>query len=51
MLAHEHAGRPRVVEMDVAEQQVANVGELESARSKPGLEAVDRGRRPAVEER
>ncbi len=39
MLADERAGRARVVEMDVAEQQVAHVGEREPGFGEPGLSA------------
>ena len=51
MLAHEHAGRAGMVEMDVAEQQVADVGQLQAARRERRLQRVDRHRGPAVEER
>jgi hypothetical protein len=51
VLAHEDARRARVVEMDVAEQQVADVGEREPAVGEAGLERVDRRRGAAVEDR
>ena len=51
MLAHEHARGARVVEVDVAEQQVADVAEREPAPCEARLQRVDRRRRPAVEER
>ena len=51
MLAHEHAGRARVVEMDVAEQQMAHVGELHAVLLEAALQRGDRRRRAAVEER
>jgi hypothetical protein len=41
----------RVVEVDVAEQQVAEVGEREATLGEPALERGDAGRGPAVEER
>ena len=51
MLADERARRARVVEMDVAEQEVADVGQREAAGGEPGLQRVDRRGRAAVEER
>ena len=39
VLAHEHARGARVVEVDVAEQQVAEVGEREPLLREPGLSA------------
>ncbi len=38
MLADEHTGRARVVEVDVGEEQVAEVGEVEPSFGKPRLE-------------
>ncbi len=51
MLAHEHARRAGVVEVDVAQQQVPDVGELQPARGQPGLQRLDRRARAAVEQR
>ena len=42
MLAHEHAGCARVVEMDVAEQEVADVGQLQPSDGKTAPPASDR---------
>ncbi len=50
MLAHEQSGGAGVVEMDVAEQQVADVSQLHSARRECGLQRVDRDGGPAVEQ-
>ena len=51
VLANEHTGRPRVVEVDVREEQVTDVAELEP----PCAERVPQGRhaarRAAVEQR
>ena len=44
-------GRARVVEVDVREQQVPDVGQLEVELAQALLEARQRRRRPAVEER
>ena len=49
MFPDEHACRPGVVEMDVAEQQMADVGELQAVLRKPCLQRVDRRRGAAVE--
>ena len=51
MLAHERPGGAGVVEVDVGEQQVADVGELEPALGQSCLQRGDAGGRPAVEER
>ncbi len=51
MLADEHACRPRVVEVDVREKQVADVGEVEAPLREPCLQVRDACRRTAVEER
>jgi len=51
MLAHEHAGRARVIQMDVAEQQVAEVRQLQTALCESGFQRLDGRGRPAVEER
>ena len=51
MLAHERARGARVVEVDVREQQVADVGQRETVRGQPVLQPRDADRRPAVEER
>ena len=50
MLADEDARRPGVVEMDVTEQQMADVGELHTVVRKPCLQRIDGRRGPAVEE-
>ena len=50
-LAHERARGSRVVEVDVREEQVADVGEVEAALGESGLQVRDAGRRAAVEER
>ena len=51
VLAHERARGARVVEVDVREQQVADVGQGETVRGQPVLQPRDADRRPAVEER
>ena len=51
MAANEHAGRAGVVEVDVGEQEVRDVGELEASLLQLGLEPLDARGRPAVEER
>src|SRR5581483_4259855 len=51
MLAHERPRRARVVEVDVAEQQVTDVLEREALRREACTQRLDRRRRPAVEER
>src|SRR6266404_2625607 len=51
MLAHEHAGGAGVVEVDVAEEQVAKVEKPQPFRLEAGFESVHRRARPAVEER
>jgi hypothetical protein len=51
MLADEHARRAGVVEVDVREQQVADVRQHEPAFGELGLEREDVGRRPAILER
>ena len=51
MLTDEHAGGARVVEMDVREEQVAQVGEREPVLGKPLLQRRQAASRPAVEER
>src|SRR5690242_6841160 len=51
MLPDDRAGGARVVEMDVREEQMAQVGQLEAVRSESGAEGVEGRRRPAVEQR
>ena len=51
VLAHEHARGAGVVEVDVAEEQVAQVRELEAVLLEPSFERRDAARGPAVEER
>ena len=51
MLSDEHAGGARVVDVDVRDQQVAQVGELEVALAQAFLQPREAARRPAVEER
>ena len=51
VLAHERAGGAGVVEVDVREEQMADVAELEAALREPGLQRRDARRRPAVVER
>ena len=51
MLADEHAGGPRVVEVDVAEQEMPHVRELHAVLVEAVLQRSDRRRRAAVEER
>jgi hypothetical protein len=48
MLADQRAGGAGVVEVDVREQQVADVGELEPAVGESLLQRREAGRRPAV---
>ena len=50
MLPDERAGGARVVEVDVAEQQVADICQREPAGGEALLEGGDVGRRSAVEE-
>jgi hypothetical protein len=49
--ADEDACRARVVEVDVTEQQMAEVGERHPVLGETALERVDAARGPAVEER
>jgi len=51
MLAHEHAGRACVVEVDVTEQEMPHVRELHALRIETALQRGDRRRRSAVEQR
>jgi hypothetical protein len=51
VLAHEHARRAGVVEVNVAEQQMAYVAQREPTLGKARFQRVDGRRRPAVEER
>ena len=51
MLAHENARRPGMVQVDVREKQVADVGEVEPTLREPCLQVRDACRRTAVEER
>ena len=51
VLANERARGPCVVEVDVREEQVPDVGELEATLGKPRLQRRFARRRPAVEER
>ena len=51
VLAHERAGGAGVVEVDVREEQMADVAELEVALREPGLQRRNARRRPAVVER
>ena len=50
MLAHEHARRARMVEVDVREEQVADVAELEVMLPQPLLQRWDAGGWPTVEQ-
>src|SRR5262249_19051599 len=50
VLAHEHARRARVVEVDVREEQVPDVAEHEPTLAQPLLQLGNARRRPAVEE-
>ena len=49
-LAHERARRAGVVEVDVGEEQVAEVGDLEPLLRQPRSECVQAARRAAVDE-
>ena len=51
VLAHEHSSGTGVVEVDVREQQVPDVGELEPLLREAGLQLGDAGRGAAVLER
>lgn len=51
VLPDEGARGAGMVEVDVAEQEMANVRQLEAPVCKPLLERLHIGRRPAVEER
>jgi hypothetical protein len=51
MLAHERAGRAGVIEVDVREQQVADVREREAALRQAPRQRLRRGGWTAVEER
>src|SRR5690242_19154503 len=51
MLAHQHARGAGVVEMNVREEQVADVVQREPSLRQPLLERRNAGGRPAVEER
>ena len=50
MFSDKDSGRARMVEVDVREQQVTDVGESETVLAKALLEALDSGGRSAVEE-
>src|SRR5262249_48667091 len=51
MLAHERPGRAGVVEADVGEKEVPDVGEPEPTLGAPRLQRVEAGRGPTGEER
>jgi hypothetical protein len=51
VLADEDPRGAGVVEMDVAEQQMAQIRELDAVLLEPPLERRDAARRPAVEQR
>ena len=51
VLPHEDAGRARMVEVDMAQQQVANVRKGQAVFSEPVLESRNAGGRAAVVER
>ena len=51
MLTHEHPCSSGVIEVDVREQQVADVTQLEATLREAGPERRDAARRAAVEER
>ena len=51
VLADERACGAGVVEVDVREEQVPQIGQLETARCEPGLQMLDAGRGATVEER
>ncbi len=51
MLADERPRSPCVVEVDVREEQMADVLQLEALFGEAGLERLDRRGRPAIEER
>ncbi len=51
VLTHERAGRARVVEMDVREEQVLQVADLRAAGAERVAERREAARRAAVEER
>ena len=50
MLAHEHACGSRVIEVNVREQEVTNVGQVEASLGEPRLEERDARARATVEE-
>jgi hypothetical protein len=49
--AYEHPGGARVIEVDVREDEVAQVTSVKSVRPQTFLECVEARRRPAVDER
>ena len=51
VLADEGSRGARVVEVDVGQEEVAEVGQGEAVRGEPLLQPADTDRRPAVEER
>ena len=51
VLAHEDACRARVVEVDVREQKMAEIGDREAVVGESFAQRLDRRCRPAVEER
>ena len=51
VLAHEDACRARVVEVDVREQEMAEIGDREAVVGEGFAQRLDRRCRPAVEER
>ena len=51
MLSDQCAGGACVIEVDVAEEEMPDVGERDAVVGKPLLQRRNGGRRPAVEER
>jgi hypothetical protein len=51
VVADEDAGRTGMVEVDVAQEQVPDVGQAEPVAFEAALEGRETRRRPAVEER
>ena len=51
MQPHERAGRPGVIEVDVREQQVSQLGQLDAVLAEACDEPRQRRRRPAVLQR
>ena len=50
VLAHEHSGSARMIEVDVRQEQMPDVSKLEPACAQSGFQLLRRTTRPTVEE-